>query len=1438
MKRIFATIIVVFLIITAFSPSVNVYAATDREELEKQIITARAELNDAIQAQLASNEKVKKGSLGFIEYELTKKGLSTQEQYDLNQAKKIIEEAMEEDFTKWYGGDNTGLPAYRNGKVTVPSDRNDATSLDNMEAMFVYLRDVNDIRATDDLYVGPVKRNPGKTNFYIMAIAQTGADRAAGLKRHSSLKTSCENLAFGQSPYIWVSEKGNFKKAMEALKLTKLSSEDDINNVSSKADELGLETGHYTNLFWAVDQVMGEGFTNYSGTNCYNATKLSNYSGKYAVYTIDEFEALYNEYYATVDPEKFQAEVDKKQQALDTLLDEYYATCPGHEFGADTTVNATCTEEGYTKKVCRKCGYTEKTNTVPALGHNLEEGVCSRCGLKTVIKITQINWREGNYTNATFNQAWEVGKELDFSISYTTASDYKWGDEFVIDISDPSVLEYTPSTNCTGIMRMLKVGTCTVNIYAKNNPDTLKTVEIDVTDVGGHSFVITPSENGETDTIATCSKCGKVMNVTVPTINRVGYGHDGSSYGFSTTMKFEPDSVGYLSINMSGQKYYSWLGVNNNEIVIESDDESIVKLKSISGTSNIYATLDIGKHGKTKLKVYPKYNPGAVREYDVIVMSEYDKKVTAITLDKTKVDLNVDNNKNEKLTATIEPEDAFITDIEWTSSNEAVAVVDNEGNITALKKGYSYIRAYATDGSGKYGACGVYVYENQPAPEVTSDDFTTTEKKISTKLTESYEYRMRKAEEGAEWSSWSTYGTWSSLSVNTEYEIGVRLPKSTSEYLDVGEETVVKIKTNDHTPEIVKGKPATCTKAGTSDYTRCEICGAIIVPQEVVPASGHKWDDGEVSKAATCIETGIMKYTCTECGETKEETIELSDHEPVYEDEIPATCTKPGRTGYSYCKNCSEILTESTEIPAKGHQWDDGIVTRSATCKEKGLKVYTCSICDETREEELDMVEHDPVVDDGVAPGCETTGLTEGTHCRYCNEILTEQTVIPALGHDEVHVDAQAPTCTVDGHTAYSYCRRCEKSITEREVIPSTGHKWDNGIVTKAPTEEETGIRVYTCKNCGETYEEELSAVDVPDPLYVISITGNPDIMKVGEKAKLQVEFSRELTEEDGFDWVVTGDNTLVIADDGTITAFASGVTEIGYVLNGTASENRMTITVYGKMKTPARPVVEEVTTNSITVKRIDGVVFSLDAVNWQESNVFEGLDADRDYTVFARAVASGYDSESDISRGTRTHTEKIEELWPFNDVNKNAALADEVKFAFDNGIIGGFGKQDENGQISFRPERYVTRAQFAIMIYNLAGKPGNTSGAKGFTDVDPGTDGYMAILWASSKGIISGFADGRFKPAQNIGRAQIAIMLKKYADYCRYQDMYIHGSTSIEDFDDFSEIKSGSGESLQWALDHGILSGNSKNKLNPNGIARRDQCAACFARFYARFEE
>ena len=116
------------------------------------------------------------------------------------------------------------------------------------------------------------------------------------------------------------------------------------------------------------------------------------------------------------------------------------------------------------------------------------------------------------------------------------------------------------------------------------------------------------------------------------------------------------------------------------------------------------------------------------------------------------------------------------------------------------------------------------------------------------------------------------------------------------------------------------------------------------------------------------------------------------------------------------------------------------------------------------------------VTDEAVEPTCTKTGLTAGTHCGACGEVLVAQEVIEATGHTEVIDVAVEATCTEPGKTEGKHCSVCNEVLVAQEEIPAKGHSWGDGEVTTAPTCENAGVKTFTCSVCSETKTEAIDA--------------------------------------------------------------------------------------------------------------------------------------------------------------------------------------------------------------------------------------------------------------------------------------------------------------------------------------------------------------------------
>ncbi|MDE6752028.1 MAG: leucine-rich repeat protein, partial [Eubacterium sp.] len=244
----------------------------------------------------------------------------------------------------------------------------------------------------------------------------------------------------------------------------------------------------------------------------------------------------------------------------------------------------------------------------------------------------------------------------------------------------------------------------------------------------------------------------------------------------------------------------------------------------------------------------------------------------------------------------------------------------------------------------------------------------------------------------------------------------------------------------------------------------------------------HIWDNGEVTKVATCTTTGVKTYTCTVCGETKTETIKSAGHKAVTDKAIAATCTTAGKTAGSHCSVCNAVIIAQKAVPATGHSYDSGKITKKSTCTATGVKTYTCTKCKATKTETIKATGHKAVIDKAVAATCTKAGKTAGSHCSVCNTVITVQKTVPATGHKAVTDKAVAATCTTAGKTAGSHCSVCNAVITAQKAVPATEHSYDAGKVTKQPTVTTTGVKTYTCTKCKATKTEAIKATGLKTP--------------------------------------------------------------------------------------------------------------------------------------------------------------------------------------------------------------------------------------------------------------------------------------------------------------------------------------------------------------------
>jgi hypothetical protein len=221
-----------------------------------------------------------------------------------------------------------------------------------------------------------------------------------------------------------------------------------------------------------------------------------------------------------------------------------------------------------------------------------------------------------------------------------------------------------------------------------------------------------------------------------------------------------------------------------------------------------------------------------------------------------------------------------------------------------------------------------------------------------------------------------------------------------------------------------------------TEGSHCSVCGEVLTAQTVVNAKNHSYETAVTEP--TCYSQGYTAYTCSECGNNYKDNytamVAHTEGETVKENEVLPTCTSKG-----YYDN-----------------------------------VVYCTVCEKEISRDrvnVDKLAHTPETDAAVAPNCVKSGLTEGSHCSVCGEVLTAQAVINANGHSYNAV-VTYPTCYSQGYTTYT-CWVCGDSYRADYTNTTANHDYRSAVTT-SPTCTSTGTRTYTCTVCGDKYTESI----------------------------------------------------------------------------------------------------------------------------------------------------------------------------------------------------------------------------------------------------------------------------------------------------------------------------------------------------------------------------
>ncbi len=174
----------------------------------------------------------------------------------------------------------------------------------------------------------------------------------------------------------------------------------------------------------------------------------------------------------------------------------------------------------------------------------------------------------------------------------------------------------------------------------------------------------------------------------------------------------------------------------------------------------------------------------------------------------------------------------------------------------------------------------------------------------------------------------------------------------------------------------------------------------------------------------------------------------------------------------------------------------------------------------------------------------------------------------------------------------------------------------------------------------------------------------------------------------------------------------------------------------------------------------------------------------------------------------------------PFEDVGDGSRFRADILWAYYNGITAG------KDATHFQPEAEVTRGQFVLFLWRLAGSPEATITESPFTDVQGNNKFLPAVLWAVETKITAGKTDTYFGLNEPCTRGHVVMFLYRYA-----------GKPEVEiTKPDFPDVNANNTyyDAIMWAVEMGITSGKADGTFSRDETCLRQQAVAFLHRYHS----
>lgn len=479
-------------------------------------------------------------------------------------------------------------------------------------------------------------------------------------------------------------------------------------------------------------------------------------------------------------------------------------------------------------------------------------------------------------------------------------------------------------------------------------------------------------------------------------------------------------------------------------------------------------------------------------------------------------ELSMDLDDQETLVAEVNPSNADNKTVTWTSSDEEVATVNNNGLITAVGKGTATITVKSLENENIKATCTVTVGVGLESIELNETEVTVKNGENFT-LEVTYNPDNTDVNKAVSWSSSNpTVAT-----VNDSGEVTVHQCTGTAtitatlnaDNTKTATATIIAAHKDDELT-LHSSNEATCTEKGNLAYYTCSGCedyyedatGSVKIEDKTsveipIDENAHDWDEGVVTTEPTCTEKGVKTYTCTrDASHTKTEEVAANGHDMETINAKEATCTEDGNIKYYHCTACDkyyedetgsvEITLEDTVIDALQHDWGEWEETIPATTTSEGEETRVCkNDASHTETRVIPMIHvHDLERTEAKAATCTEEGNIEYWTCSVCNKTFSDSEGNTEVDDVTIAIDPDAhdwnewettknATCTEEG----SKERTCkiDSNHKETETIAKVPHTLTKTEAKDATCTEEGNTAYYTCSECNKYFEDETGSVEI-----------------------------------------------------------------------------------------------------------------------------------------------------------------------------------------------------------------------------------------------------------------------------------------------------------------------------------------------------------------------